>query len=512
MEKDLGDKYELRSKIMVERWAGVKQPARQPVLSDGGKPIQPQFVNRRISTLGHHLGHYAEPSKSIPVFAECEVLVVGGGPAGLAAAVSAARAGAQVMLLERFGCFGGVITTVGMETLAWYRYPGTTDVTGIGIEMERLAQQMSGGQGTKFPFNDSACLDADVFKLVADHLVRENAIRPLLHAMVVDVIMESRSTIAGVVVECKSGRLAIRAQRVVDCTGDADVAFLAGATCKKYAKSDMMGVTSVFSVAGVDKSKFLSYVEAHPATYKDWSRTWKQTTDGGKEDHLLSPYLDEEFERAQELGVISNLPDEVSIGGSWSSLTNAGEATNLNLVHQRNIDGTNVEDLTKAEMEGRRQVLQAIAGLQSQVPGFKAAKLRNFSMTLGVRDTRKIVGRYELTDHDCRSQARFADSIGIFPEFIDGYNILILPTTGRYFQVPLGICQSNEVENLLVAGRCTSGDRTAHAAMRNMMACCVTGAGAGVAAAVSVQTGTPTSQVDVAKVQRELVRQGTRIA
>jgi len=133
-------------------------------------------------------------------------------------------------------------------------------------------------------------------------------------------------------------------------------------------------------------------------------------------------------------------------------------------------------------------------------------------MSVGVRDTRKIVGQHNLTDSDVRSQARFADAIGIFPEFIDGYNILILPTSGRYFQVPLG-CMIPEggVDNLLVAGRCVAGDKTSHAAMRNMMACTVTGQGAGAAAAVSVRDGVPLSAVNVAAVQRELRRQGVRL-
>lgn len=116
------------------------------------------------------------------------------------------------------------------------------------------------------------------------------------------------------------------------------------------------------------------------------------------------------------------------------------------------------------------------------------AKLRNFAMTVGTRDSRKIIGRYNLTAQDVCNQARFEDAVGIFPEFIDGYNILILPTTGRFFQVPYGcMLPSSGAENLLVAGRAVAGDRTSHAAMRNMMACTVTGQAAGVAAAVSIR-------------------------
>jgi hypothetical protein len=279
----------------------------------------------------------------------------------------------------------------------------------------------------------------------------------------------------------------------------------------------MMSVTTVFSASNVDKRRFLEYTERNPATYKDWSREWQQETTG-KEDALRSPYLDLEFARAQEAGVMPSEPEQrrenVWIGGTWSSLTDAGEATNLNLVHMSQVDATNVLELTRAEMEGRRQVVHAVAALRHTTPGFERAKLRNLGMTLGVRDTRKIVGRYGLTEADVKNQARFDDAIGIFPEFIDGYNVLILPTTGRYFQVPLGCLvprDNNNVDNLLVAGRCVAGDRVSHAATRNMMCCTVTGQGAGVAAAVSIRLGVPTSAVDVRAVQQELVRQGVRI-
>jgi len=128
-----------------------------------------------------------------------------------------------------------------------------------------------------------------------------------------------------------------------------------------------------------------------------------------------------------------------------------------------------------------------------------------------LRESRKIIGEYNITEHDVKNQARFKDSVGIFPEFLDGYNVLILPTTGRYFQVPYGCLVLQSVDNLLVAGRCVAGDKISHCAMRNMMACTVTRQGAGVAAAVSVKEGTSTGAVDITKVQNELEKQGVRI-
>jgi len=500
MDKNNEKKYESSILRMINRWAGIRQkstrgnPEREAVY----KRNQPRPVLRGRS------GIY-EPERKAPVLAECDVLVVGGGPAGLSAALSAKRAGADTILMERYGCFGGVITTVGMETLGWYRYEGTVESNGIGREMERLAAGMGGT--VKWPYNDSECLDADFFKIVADHLIRETGVRPVLHCFAVEAIMDN-NRIAGVITESKSGRLAILAKRVIDCTGDADIAYLAGAPCRKTAREEMMGVTTVFSCSGVDKKKFLKYTEKNRATYADWSRVWDQETTG-KEDALPSPYLEKEFEKARDLGVIP--AGSGNLGGTWSALTDAGEATNLNLVHMKGIDCTDVYDLTRAEMQGRAESLHAIAALKKVVPGFEKAKLRNFGMTLGCRDSRKIVGRYNLTGDDVRGEGKFDDSIGIFPEFLDGYNILILPTTGRYFEVPYGCLLPLDIDNLLVAGRCSAGDKVSHCAMRNMMACTVTGQGAGIAAAVSLRTGKTTWNVDIAEVQRELENQGVRI-
>jgi hypothetical protein len=159
-----------------------------------------------------------EPSRSTPVIAETEVLVVGSGPAGLAAAIAAAREGVKTMLVERYGCFGGAITQVGVNSIAWYRYEDTIDVEGIGIEFERRAAELDRSGIT--PFERSYLIDTELFKYLADQLVQEADIEPLLHCYTVDTIMEGR-TIKGIIIESKSGRQAILANRVIDATGDA---------------------------------------------------------------------------------------------------------------------------------------------------------------------------------------------------------------------------------------------------------------------------------------------------
>jgi hypothetical protein len=163
-------------------------------------------------------------------------------------------------------------------------------------------------------------------------------------------------------------------------------------------------------------------------------------------------------------------------------------------------------------MAGRKQAMHAIAALQAFMPGCEDAKLRNFGMTLGIRDTRKIDAVYNMTADDVMEQGRFDDSIGIFPEFIDGYGYLILPTTGRYFHLPYRSMLPKNVKHLITAGRVIGGDKVSHAAVRNMMCCAVAGQGAGVAAALAVKSDRDFCDVDINAVQKELIRQGARIS
>jgi hypothetical protein len=272
----------------------------------------------------------------------------------------------------------------------------------------------------------------------------------------------------------------------------------------------MMAVSVMFSMTGVNKKRFIEQVKADPQTYKDWSGNgeWDIVTTG-KEDDLFSPFIRKPFKQAVAAGLIpANLS---TIAGTWGAISDQGDLTYLNLVHVPKIDGTNARDLTLGEIEGRQQAIMAVTALRQFMPGCEDAKLRNFGMTLGIRDTRKIDALYNLTDADVREQGRFEDSIGIFPEFVDGYGILILPTTGRYFHLPYRSLIPKGVSGLIVAGRCIGGDKVSHAAVRNMMCCAVTGQGAGTAAAISLETGQAFDRLDVGRVQAELERQGARI-
>jgi hypothetical protein len=448
-----------------------------------------------------------ETARSTDVILETDVLVVGSGPGGLAAALAAARAGAATTLIDRNGCFGGNITQVGVEGFAWYRHEQTVDCEGIGIEMERRAAAM--GAAMPEPQSLSHALDAEMFKWVADTLVQEAGITPLLHRLCVAPILD-KGAIAGVLVESKAGREAILARRVIDATGDADIAYRAGAPVHKLPKKEMMSASVMFSMSGVNKKRFIEAVKADPQTYADWSgnNEWDYETTG-KEDQLFSPFLRKPFQKALAAGIIP--PNLHTIAGTWGSVSEQGDLTYLNLVHLPEIDGTDPNDLTMGEMRGRREAIYALEALRGYMPGCEDAKLRNFGMTLGIRDTRKIDALYNITGQDVREQGRFDDAIGIFPEFLDGYGVLILPTTGRYWQLPYRALVPKGIGNLLVAGRCIGGDKMSHASARNMMCCAVSGQGAGVAAALSLQRNEALDQVNIGAVQQELVRQGARV-
>jgi len=444
--------------------------------------------------------HIEEPARRTPVLAETDVLVVGGGPGGLSAALGAARAGAKTLLVERYGCFGGVIAQCMIGTIAWYRTSEkTVDAGGIGVEFERRAKSMN----ASLEVNRYQVLDTEIFKHIADEMIQEAGVVPLLHTQVVDVVLDGR-TIRGVVTESKSGRGAILARRVIDATGDADVAARAGAPFRIDPKAELEPVSVNFGCSGVNLPALIEYMQKHPSSVADWG-----DRPGDKEAAEISSFLRKPFDLAKQAGEI---PADVRMESYWGSLTDAGEIPSLNAIHMAGIDSTDVWDLTRAEIEGRRQVLWAVAALKKYQPGFEKARLRTMGASLGCRESRKILGDYDLTGDDVLHQARFEDSIGIFPEFLDGNRIAIMPSTGRYFHVPYRITLPQRVENLGVAGRCVAGDKVSHAATRQMMCCTVTGQGAGVAAAVSLEDDVTVREVDVSHVQRVLAAQGVRLA
>jgi hypothetical protein len=183
----------------------------------------------------------------------------------------------------------------------------------------------------------------------------------------------------------------------------------------------------------------------------------------------------------------------------------------INSLRQIGIDGIDQASVTRGLVEGRLAAKQLIDVMHEIVPGFENARLRNFASSLGTRESRKIIGEYSLTESDVMHEGRFDDSIGVCPEFLDGYGVVILPTTGRYFHVPYGITIPKKIDNLLVAGRSVAGDKMSHTATRQMVCCAVTGQGTGVAAATSIKEDVSCRDVTISHVQKALEKQGVRI-
>ena len=448
-----------------------------------------------------------EPERNVEIVHETDVLVVGSGPGGLSAALAAARTGVKVILVERFGCFGGNITVVGVEGFAWYRHEKTIEAGGIAYEFEERAKAI----GAAVPESQSISyeLDSERFKLVADKLVEEAGIHPMLHRLFVSPIIKE-NIIKGIIVESKSGREAIMSKRVIDATGDADIASRCGAPLRKTLVEEMIAASVIFHLSGVDKKAFMKEVRDNPQTYSDWAGGGWEIETTGKEDKMFSPFLKDPFKKAINAGIIKS--DLNTISGTWGAMHDTGELTYMNIVHLTKCDGTNADSLTHFEIEGRKQAMQAIEALRKYAPGCSNARLRNFGMTIGIRDTRKIDAIYNLTEENVRGQAKFEDSIGIFPEFIDGYGVLILPTTGRYMQIPYRSILPKKISNLLVVGRAIGGDKIAHASTRNMACCVVTGQGGGIAAALSVKNEKPLNEVNMINVQKELQKQNVRFS
>ena len=281
------------------------------------------------------------------------------------------------------------------------------------------------------------------------------------------------------------------ADRIVDATGDGDVAALAGAAYEKGENNNgkVLPVTMVFGVSGVDTKTFRDYIESHP-------EMTNPDTHG-----LKLP-----FRRAKADG---KWPVERD-GGAWKELTPTGEFTSLNLTLENGIDGTNVGDLTHAEIQGRQQVMWAVDVLRNYAKemGFANCSLRSIAGQIGIRETRRIQGGYSICRRDVLGHSEFDDSIGVYTTFIDGE---VVSKDDAHFQLPYRMILPNGIENLSVAGRCASCDDDAIQTVRMMVCCATTGQAAGTASALSIKDDVVLRDLDIHTLQNQLVADGVRI-
>jgi hypothetical protein len=441
----------------------------------------------------------------LPVIDGGDVLVVGGGPAGLAAAIAAARNGARTTLIERYGYLGGNLTAglVG-PCMTSYSLDGQTQlIKGIFEEMVLRLEKVGGAlHPSGIPARSAYCgfieyghdkvtpFDPEAVKMVALDMVREAGVSLRLHTMVADSLV-AENRVEGVVAVSKSGLQAVKARVTVDCSADGDVAAFAGAAFEQGRDTDGLTqpMTLFFRVAKVDDATVEAYARAHPDDYRPFASLVAQARAAGE---FPIPRKGVGLYRTLEPGVYR-----------------------INTTRLHHLDGTNVEDLTRAEIEGREQIKALLAFFRKWLPGFEHCELYDTAATMGVRETRRIVGEYTLTLDDLATGRDFEDTIAFC-----GYPVDIHSPTGdgggadgelktaNEYQIPYRCLVPRDVDGLLVAGRCVSATHEALGAIRVMPPSFAMGQAAGTAAAMAIEWGVAPRAVPVPQLRGLLTRQG----
>jgi hypothetical protein len=453
------------------------------------------------------------PPRIAQVGGRAQVLVVGGGPAGIGAAVAAADAGADVILVERYAFLGGNATVALVMPLMSFHNekkqaaPGDstrllpTDhgegeavVAGVLWRLLNRLTQRSGAITPSLDTGYTVPFDPEVFKLVTLDMLDEAGVRMLFHAFASSEMQLDDGH--RVVFESKSGPVVIDADVVVDCTGDGDVAAAAGAPYEVGRAEDglVQPMTLMFRMVDFIRPRFSEYVRDHPEQWRGVHGLWDLI-------HAATEAGELDLPRDDILFFATPHPHEVSV----------------NSTRVTGVLGNSVWDLSRAEYVARRQMEQIGRFLRTRVPGFEESYVAQSGVQIGVRETRRIVGDYQLTGHDILAARMFPDVVahGAYPIDIhdpEGTGTLLKRVPrGRVYDIPLRCLLPCGVENLLVAGRCISGTHVAHSSYRVMPIAMATGQAAGVCAAIAVRHGCPPRRVDPVEVQRELRRQGARL-
>ena len=416
-----------------------------------------------------------------------DILVAGGGAAGTLAAISAARQKRKVLLLESKGSLGGSRTLMGVDTFNGFFSPGETTfqlVGGIGYEVvERLLSKKSAfiRQNT-FGSGPVVTYDIEQLKIVYEQMVLEAGSDLLFYSFVPEVHVENKS-VQRVTVCNKAGLSEIEAGVIIDATGDLDLAAAAGEEYEVAGQNGtpVQSLTTIFNMANVDNNRAFSLSQA--------ART---------------KIMQEAYQ--------SGKYDLTRIGGSIHPTPHAGYV-HANLTRIPNVDATDPVALTRAEIEGRRQVQEYVRFLINEYPGFENAYLASTAATIGVRETRRLKGEYVLTGEDVREGIKFDDAIACCSAPMEDHDAGIgvkweFLKTGDYFQIPYRSLLPKKIDNLLVAGRCLSATHEGQASARNSAQCMAMGEAAGVAAALAVSRHVSPKQVDRHELQDQLRKQG----
>lgn len=416
--------------------------------------------------MAHDAERYVtEPARDIPIRWRADVVVCGGGPAGTAAAIAAARHGAQVLLLERHGCLGGLATGGLVVALPRFTDLGRPIIGGLGLEMrDRMIQT---GEAVFREGRDASLFDAEALKWLSVSLCQEAGVKILHHVWVCGAVVEE-GRVRAILLESKAGRLAVEGRVFVDATGDGDVFAAAGAGFET--SSQFMGLP--FRLVQVD---FEAWHRARAEDSSGYAEAMRAATEAGGWEGFFG---------------LSPMPE---LGGMvWGN--------NM----YRELDGLDPEQLTLLETEGREAIRRSLAVLRERVPGFEHAWLVDTAAQLGVRRTRRLMGEYVLTGEDVGVEdTRFEDAIGRGNDF---------RKVGIAYDIPYRSLLPREVDGLLVAGRCLSCTHEALEPLREIHICWVMGQAAGTAAAMAVKAGLEPRQVPVPELQGKLRADGVAFA
>lgn len=439
-----------------------------------------------------------------------DVIVVGGGPAGIAAAIAAGRQGARVVLVERYGFVGGMSTAAMVYPwMTFHTEQGEQVIRGIAQEIVDRLQACGGSLGhlrdTVGFVHSVTPYDPAVYQVVAAEMLKEAGVRLLLHSFVDGVaVVDDRVEV--VRVTSKSGQLELQANVFVDASGDADVAYLAGAAVAQGRDTDSQSqpMTMKFRMRGVNLERVKQYMQEHPEDFYEKTPfaeldTIPLTGVSGFYSHWKKAAVP--IQRDQVLFFTGPAEDEVLI----------------NCTRVQGLNATDVMDLTLAEQEGRKQVLLIAEFLRRDVPGFERASISAVAPQIGIRESRRVIGHYSLTQEDVVTGRKFDDVIarsgypvdihdpsgqGVIAAFIQG--------DGAY-DIPYRCLLSQNISNLLAAGRCISTTHEAHATTRLTPSCMATGEAAGTAAALAVKLNLAPAMLPISLLQTELRRSGAAI-